>query len=151
MYLVHGFKWKRVPIRHHVILNNVDEAAPDYIMQYSTPDALRESFMEKWPEIMKNIPRLHFLEQYNPEDHKQSYICQPYAFVADRVIEAELNINIREAQEKGPSISPAAWDAFVDLKEKLAGKDEEIGWFVVYNGNTDREDEVRVYSLMAFD
>ena len=131
-----------MPIRHHVILNNVDEAAPDYIMQHSTPNALRESFTKMWPDIMKSIPKLDFLEQYNPEDHKQSYVCQPYAFVADKVIEAELNINIREAQERGPSISPAAWDAFVDLKEKLMGKEGEIGWFVVYNGNAAREEEV---------
>ena len=39
IFVLHGFRWARTPIRHHVILNNVDDAAPDYIMQPTTLDA----------------------------------------------------------------------------------------------------------------
>ena len=40
---------------HHVILNNVDDAVPDYIMQSTTPNALKASFTKKWPDIMAHL------------------------------------------------------------------------------------------------
>ena len=38
--------------RHHVILNHEDDAAPDYVMKSTTPDA--HSLTEKWPDIMRS-------------------------------------------------------------------------------------------------
>ena len=137
IFLIHGFKWPRTPIRHHVILQDVNEAAPDYLMQSSTPAALRASLTKLYPNIMKHIPEIQFIEQYDPEDEGPNAGCQPYAFVADKVIKSDLNINIREAQERNP-ISALAWDALVDLKEALVGKEEELGWYVVYNGDVGR-------------
>lgn len=140
IFLVHGFKWSRATIRIHVIINNIEEAAPDYLMSQTTPDAFRASFTKTYPEIMKNIPNLEFVEQYDPEDQRPT--APPYAFVADKVVKSNLSINVREAQEQEPTISPAAWDAFLDLKEKLGAQDEEVGWFAVYNGDVERCAEV---------
>ena len=36
--VLHGFHWVRTSIRYHVILNNVGDAAPDYVMQSTTRD-----------------------------------------------------------------------------------------------------------------
>ena len=33
VFVLCGFRWARTLIHHHVILNNVDDATPDYIMQ----------------------------------------------------------------------------------------------------------------------
>ena len=139
IFLVHGFKWPRVgpshsTIRPWIILNNVDDAAPDYLMQETTPAALKASFQRKFPEIMQHLPELHFVEQYDPDNPT---IFQPFAFVADKVITGDLSINVREAQCQ-LVISPAEWEAFADLKDNLAGEDAEIGWYVVYNGDVDR-------------
>ena len=137
IFLIHGFKWPRTPIRHHVILQDVNDAAPDYLMNATTPAALRGSLTKLYPNLMRHIPDIQFIEQYDPEDDGPNAGCQPYAFVADKVIKSDLNINIREAQEKNP-ISATAWDALVDLKEALVGQEEELGWYVVYNGDVAR-------------
>ena len=51
--------WSPKVARHHGPSTNlqfidVPEAAPDYIMQSTTPDALRASLTEKWPDIMRS-------------------------------------------------------------------------------------------------
>ncbi|KAL6715200.1 hypothetical protein ACLMJK_007464 [Lecanora helva] len=134
VYMVHGFKWERTPIREYVIIHNVYDAAPDYLMSPTTPEALIKSLRKSYPGIMKKIPAIHFIERYDPMDTGPNAGSQPYAFVADRVIEVDLSINIREAQEQN-AINPKDWESFAQLKEKLAGRDAEFGWFVVYNGD----------------
>ena len=141
VYLIHGFRWLRTPIREFVILQNVNDAAPDYLMQVTTPAAIKAALIKLHPDIMKRIPEIHFIEQHDPADENPDAVSQPYAFVADKVIEADLSINIREAQEKNP-ITAHAWDAFIDLKEALAGSEAEMGWFVVFNGDPDRAADV---------
>lgn len=32
VYVVHGFRWPRGKIRIHVILNNIDDAAPEWLV-----------------------------------------------------------------------------------------------------------------------
>lgn len=134
LFVLHGFKWKRTPIRHHIILKDVEDAAPDYLMHDATPAALRESFTKLWPHLMKHLPDLDFIEQNDPLDETPLAAFQPYAFVASKVVKGDLNINLREAQAQ-LGLSPAAWDAFYALRDELTGNsEEEIGLYVVSNG-----------------
>ncbi|KAG9787227.1 hypothetical protein KCU88_g2058, partial [Aureobasidium melanogenum] len=48
-----------------------------------------------------------------------------------------LSINIDEVIAQGPGTSAKAWEAFADLRDKLA-EGEKIGWWVVYNGDPER-------------
>ncbi|EXJ82840.1 hypothetical protein A1O3_06655 [Capronia epimyces CBS 606.96] len=57
-----------------------------------------------------------------------------------------LSVNVDEVIAEGPGTSAKAWEAFADLRDKLA-EGEKIGWWVVYNGDPDRsydEDDVDV-------
>ena len=47
------------------------DAAPDYSMQSTTPDALRASFTEKLPDIMTHLPNLQFVEMHDPTVRSQ--------------------------------------------------------------------------------
>ena len=132
VYLVHGFRWPRASIRYHIILNNIDDAAPEYIVIPKTSEALLESFQEKWPEIMKPLPKLRFIEQYDPADTSNSATSQPFAFVADKVESCGLSLDVCEAMNEG--VSKGGWDALMDLKDQLAPT-EKLGWWVVYNGD----------------
>lgn len=120
-------------------MNNIDDAAPDYLMSGLTPDAMISALRAKHPKQVKALPDLTFVEQYDPDDVGPKAGCQPYAFVADRVVEADLSIDVGEAMNK--SISVKEWDAMVDLRDELA-KDEKVGWYVVYNGDVDRDGRV---------
>ncbi len=135
VYLVHGFRWPRKAIRIHIIMNNVEEAAPDWLMAPSTTTALIANFEAIYPNLMPALPNLRFIEQYNPADTSTNAISQPYAFVTDKVERSETSIDVGEVMAQG--VAAAGWDALADLRDQLA-PGEKIGWFVVYNGDEER-------------
>ncbi len=48
-----------------------------------------------------------------------------------------LSLNIEEVVAEGPGVTAAAWEAFAELRDKIA-PGEKIGWWVVYNGDPER-------------
>ncbi|KAL8709429.1 MAG: hypothetical protein Q9220_005812 [cf. Caloplaca sp. 1 TL-2023] len=134
VFLVHGFRWARNEIRVHVVLQEVDDAAPNNLMSGDSEEAMNENFQELYPGPMANLPPLRFIEPLNPNNEKFKYPSEPYVFVADVVVQSEDYIDVTEAMNKG--IRAAQWDAMADLRDQIA-KGEKIGWFVVHNG--DRE------------
>ncbi|KAF2274648.1 uncharacterized protein EI97DRAFT_95776 [Westerdykella ornata] len=132
-WLVHGFRWPRSLIRVHVILENLDDAAPGWLMAPRTTAALLENFRNLHPEQMRMLPSLQFIEQYDPNDWSTSE--QPYAYVCDQVHEIKLSVDIDDVRGKG--VSSGAWAALADLRDKVAAG-EKIGWFIVVNGDVER-------------
>lgn len=45
-YLCHGFRWHRPSIRYFVVIQNVDDAAPEWIVARQSPIALLDQFYE---------------------------------------------------------------------------------------------------------
>lgn len=138
-YLVHGFRWGRVKIRHYVILNSVDDGMPEYIMSAVSTKALLDSFAVKWPDIMDNAPKIRFVEQYDPANVTSAAQSQPYAFVCDTVIKGGLSVDVDQIRTH--SMGAAAWQTMADLRDVLDA-DAEMGWFAVYNGDEERADFV---------
>ena len=132
-WLVHGFRWPRPLIRIHIVLQNIDEAAPEWTMGPRTSESLLENFHRLYPEIMEHLPSLRFIEQYDPEDLETK--SHPYAYVCDQVHEVKLGLDVDEVRGKG--VSNEAWSALVDLRDKIAAG-EKTGWFVVVNGDVER-------------
>lgn len=191
VYLLHGFRWPReglTGIRVRTILHDLEDVSADYIQNPASQFAVLESFRKEYPEIMTSLPNLTLLEQYDPEDvSSDAAICQPYAFVGDRVVtiagggpntiqrplsgvihdsgkvpashgakkkapgevqgkamspspksrDTALSVNIEDVMASGPGVTPQAWEALADLRDKIANG-EKIGWFVIYNGDPDR-------------
>lgn len=48
-----------------------------------------------------------------------------------------LSLNVEEVVAEGPGVTAAAWEAFAELRDKIA-PGEKIGWWVVYNGDPGR-------------
>ena len=137
VYLVHGFRWPRAAIRIHIILNNIDDAAPEWIASPTTSSALRDNLVDLYPKIMHSLPDLRFIEQYDPSDDSHNAVSQPFAFVADQVEQCNLSLDLSESMKKG--IDSDKWDALMDLRDQLAPK-EKLGWYMVFNG-----DEMRLH------
>ncbi|GAB7344442.1 hypothetical protein MBLNU457_2286t2 [Dothideomycetes sp. NU457] len=138
-YLVHGFRWPRPLIRIHIILQNLDDAAAEWLVAPGTTATLLENLEELYPELTSNLPDLRFIEQYDPSD--MSVVSQPYAYVADIVHEIRLGLDIDEVRGKG--VSNEQWGSMMELRDKLA-PEEKVGWYVVVCG-----DELR--SAPSFD
>ncbi|KAF2257772.1 hypothetical protein CC78DRAFT_179555 [Lojkania enalia] len=132
-WLVHGFRWPRPLIRIHIILQNLDDCAPEWLMAPATASELMDNFNQLYPDIMPKLPSLRFIEQYDPEDLISK--DHPYAYVCDQVHEIQLSVDVDELRGKG--VANDAWDALVDLRDKLA-PGEKVGWFVVVNGDVER-------------
>jgi hypothetical protein len=132
-WLVHGFRWPRPLIRIHIILQNLDDAAAEWLIAPATTAALLENFRHLYREQMQSLPSLRFIEQYDPNDLTTT--GQPYAYVCDQVHEVQLGVDIDEVRGKG--IANDAWASLADLRDKIA-PGEKIGWFVVVNGDVER-------------
>jgi hypothetical protein len=134
-YLIHGFRWPRPLIRIHIILQNLDDAAAEWLMAPSTTNALLSNFRKLHPDSMTHLPDLRFLEQYDPLNESTEAKSQPFAYVADIVHEVRLGVEIDEIRGKG--VTNEAWGAIVDLRDAIA-PGEKVAWFVVVCGDTER-------------
>ncbi|KAF2640361.1 hypothetical protein P280DRAFT_499063 [Massarina eburnea CBS 473.64] len=132
-WLVHGFRWPRHAIRVHIILQNLEDCAPGWLMAPATVAELTSNLQTLFPEHMKHIPRLRFIEQYDPDD--LSAADQPYAYVCDQVHDIRLGVDVDEVRSKG--VAGDTWNALVELRNELA-PGEKLGWFVVVNGDVER-------------
>ena len=136
VYVLHGFRWPRPAIRIHIILNNLDDAAPEYIVSPETSASLAQNFRELYPDIMSSLPDLRFVEQYDPDDTSNGAL-QPFAYVADKVELCRLSVDIGEIMGQG--VNAEGWGALIELRDQLA-PGEKVGWWVVYNGDELRSD-----------
>ena len=134
-YLLHGFRWPRPLIRIHIVMQDMDDAAPEWLVAPGTTLALQKNFTELYPECMRHLKGLRFIEQHDPNDVSAAGVSQPYAYVADMVEEVKLGRDIDEVRGKG--LNNDQWAAIMDLRDKLA-PDEKVGWFVVVCGDEDR-------------
>ncbi|TVY92736.1 hypothetical protein LAWI1_G002547 [Lachnellula willkommii] len=57
-YLVHGFRWQRAMIRIHIILNNLDDAAAEWIMAPATSATFLNSFYTLYDFLPPSNPPL---------------------------------------------------------------------------------------------
>jgi hypothetical protein len=136
-YLIHGFRWPRPLVRIHIILQNLDDAAAEWLIAPATTETLLENFAELWPQTVANLPSLRFVEQFDPTDETSTASSQPYAYVADICHQVKLGIEVDEVRGKG--LGDEQWNALMELRDKLA-PDEKVGWFVVVCGDEDRTD-----------
>ncbi|KAL9100706.1 MAG: hypothetical protein Q9163_003951 [Psora crenata] len=135
IYLVHGFRWPRKAIRIHVILHNVEDAAPDYTMSTSSNRAMISSLQRLYPHLLDDLPNLQMVEEYDPNDESASSSVREYAYLADKVVKHNTCIDVKEVQDQG--IAAGQWGAMADLREEVA-KGEKLGWWVVFNGDPER-------------
>jgi hypothetical protein len=131
--LVHGFRWPRVAIRIHIILENLEDCAAEWLMAPATIEQLTQNFHKLFPEQLAHLPSLRFIEQYDPDDEYTK--DQPYAYVCDQVTEIKLGVDIDEV--RGVGLQSDAWSALTELRDKVA-PGEKVGWFVVVNGDVER-------------
>ncbi|KAL8779797.1 MAG: hypothetical protein Q9213_006782, partial [Squamulea squamosa] len=110
-------------------------------MSNDSEEAMNENFRELYPGPMANLPPLRFIEPLNLNNEKFKYPSEPYAYVADVVVQSEDVIDVTEVMNKG--IRAAQWDAMADLRDIIA-KGEKIGWFVVHNGDRDLAQQERL-------
>ena len=124
----------------HVLKNGLEAASPDWIMSSATSEALTTNFRKRWPRLMAKLPNLRFFEQHDPVATARLERHSDFAFVADEVKELDgLSIDAAAltriaAPEEGKDLG--ALEALRDILSKGA----EIGWWIVYNGDTERDD-----------
>lgn len=67
-YLCHGFRWKRRSIRVYVVVQNLDDAAPEWIIRRGSPRNLIESFYS----LFDFLPECAFLPTLSSSTAPQS-------------------------------------------------------------------------------
>ncbi|KAI9696129.1 MAG: hypothetical protein M1836_005960 [Candelina mexicana] len=136
VYIVHGFRWPRPLIRVHVVLNNLDDASPEWLMSPECQACMLLNFQKLFPSIMARLPNLRLIEQHDEKDESASAISQPYAYIADKVTVCGLSEDVGKIMGEGTTAP--VWDAMIQLRDKLV-PGEKLGWYVVYNGDVERD------------
>jgi len=134
-YLLHGFRWPRPLIRIHIILQNLDDAAAEWLVAPDTTISLLRNFQELYPDTMTHLDRLRFIEQYDPNDTSPGAASQPFAYVADMVHEVKLGVAVDDVISGG--IKNEQWAAMMELRDKVA-PEEKVSWYVVVCGDEER-------------
>lgn len=67
-YLIHGFRWERSLIRIHTIINNLEEAAPEWIMAPATSNTFLNSFYTLYDFLPPSDPPVPFDAPPTPLD-----------------------------------------------------------------------------------
>lgn len=134
-YLLHGFRWPRPLIRIHIILQNLDDAAAEWLVAPGSSETLTENLKQLYPDSMAHLPRLRFVEQYDPHDESPGSGSQPFAYVADMCEEVKLGIAVDDVISRG--IRNEQWAAMMELRDKLA-PEEKVSWYVVVCGDEER-------------
>lgn len=135
VYLLHGFRWPRPLIRIHIILQNLDDAAAEWLVAPDTTSTMLANFHQLFPDSMQHLSMLRFIEQYDPNDTSSNSASQPYAYVADIVEEIKLGIDVEEVRGKG--VKNEQWSAMMELRDRLA-PEGKVGWYVVVCGDEER-------------
>lgn len=138
IFLIHGFRWERNDLRRFVAAEDVLDAAPDYTMSTFSNKAMVNALRRSYRPLLAQLPKLTLVESYDPDDDSAE-IAEPYAYVADTIIRQDKAINASDVINHGPALKPEGWIAMCDLRDILA-KDEQIGWWVIYNGDPERAD-----------
>lgn len=134
-YLLHGFRWPRPLIRIHVILQNLDDVATEWLVAPNTTLELLRNFNELHPDLMKHLPQLRFVEQYDEKDEGLNGVSQPFAYVADMVEEVKLGVEVDEVRGRG--LNTDQWTSIMALRDKLA-PEEKVGWYIVVCADEER-------------
>ncbi|KAF2147498.1 uncharacterized protein K452DRAFT_282506 [Aplosporella prunicola CBS 121167] len=136
-YLLHGFRWPRHLIRIHIILQNLEDAAAEWLMAPATTACMRENLETLHPQLLEALPNLQFVEQYDTElaESMPGGNVQPFAYVADVVEEVKLGVEVGEVMGRG--VGNEAWAALTELRDQIA-PGERVAWFVVVCQDVER-------------
>ncbi|RKF54306.1 putative developmental regulator protein [Erysiphe neolycopersici] len=63
IFLIHGFRWARISIRILIILNNIEDAASEWIMAPDTSKSLLDNFYKKYDFLPQCRPPLSTSQQ----------------------------------------------------------------------------------------
>lgn len=148
VYKLHGFQWPRagIPsIRVFIVLENIDDAAAEYIQQKKTSDLILGAIRKNHPNVQKYLPDLQLIEQYDPEDTSDAAVSQPHAFVADTVTILPdtarpmhgLSMKLEQEEPLNKLISSEAETTLAEVRDAIA-PGQQIGWWIVYNGDPER-------------
>lgn len=103
-YLCHGFRWKRRSIRVYVVVQNLDDAAPEWVVKRGSPRSLIESFYN----LFDFLPECTFpptrRSSFAPRSYSQSYSLDRSS-VADDDDDAASHYTARSARGRSTSRS----------------------------------------------
>lgn len=104
-YLCHGFRWKRRSIRVYVVVQNLDDAAPEWVVKRGSPRSLIESFYN----LFDFLPECTFpptrRSSFAPRTYSQPHSLDRNSSIADDDDDAASHYTARSARGRSTSRS----------------------------------------------
>ncbi|KAH8839152.1 hypothetical protein MCOR27_005689 [Pyricularia oryzae] len=174
-YLCHGFRWHRPSIRVYVIVQDIGDAAPDFISGTRSATAILDSFynlfdflpppktrddQQKQPPAATDSASsqawsaIRLLEEYDPSMLGEA--ARPHAYVADHVVRVDLSASVVDEmaryqarlKESGAMGGPHSDETG---RRQRAAKDRKAGWLEKLRDQLQRGEEIRWYVVVNGD
>ncbi|KAM3077082.1 hypothetical protein ACMFMF_004998 [Clarireedia jacksonii] len=76
-YLLHGFRWHRSNIMVHIVINDLEDAAPEWIMAPATSNALLNSFYTLYDFLPpSNPPPIDYFSEPSPTEEANPSVAE---------------------------------------------------------------------------
>lgn len=127
-----------------MVLHNLEDAAAEYLQQPLTSQLILDSLKKTNGDLMTHLPDLQFIEQYDPDDTTSNEaVSKSHAYVGAKVMTltepgGNESWDTKGLDRDGSGLSQSGMEALEQLRDRLA-PGEKIGWWLVYNGDPERE------------
>ncbi|KAK0718263.1 hypothetical protein B0T26DRAFT_599184, partial [Lasiosphaeria miniovina] len=171
-YLCHGFRWQRKSIRVFVVVQNLDDASPEWIASSTTSQALLESFYNLFDFLppaesdggvdtasadefrAQDWSVVKVLEEYDPDNLDE--VSRPHAYVSDYVVRVDLSVSIVEEIQRYEERMRAGRDPPMagPSSDETASKkksSKKPGWFEKLRDQLQRGEDIRWYVIVNGD
>ncbi|TLD27211.1 hypothetical protein PspLS_04976 [Pyricularia sp. CBS 133598] len=177
-YLCHGFRWHRPSIRVYVIVQDIGDAAPDFISGTRSATAILDSFYNLFdflppPKTLRDEQQqqqsppaatdsassqawsaVRLLEEHDPSMLGET--TRPHAYVVDHVVRVDLSASIVDEmaryearlKESGAMAGPHSDETG---RRQRAAKDRKAGWLEKLRDQLQRGEEIRWYVVVNGD
>lgn len=166
-YLCHGFRWHRPAIRSFVIINNLDDVAPDWIIGRTSASVILDQFRHSYDFLSSRslaatapteegdlspppsrVPASDdevLMHDWSPVMLLEEYdldetksASRPFAYVADHVVRVDLGVNVAREMTNYQTMADQGGNVwFEKLRDKLQAA-EDIQWYVVVCADCER-------------
>lgn len=162
-YLCHGFRWYRRSIRIFVIVNSLDDCAPDWIVGRTTAATILSQLAESFPFVPRlesddddvSMPRpsrvapsedsvlmhawspVKLLEEYDESETERA--ARPYAYVADHVVRVDAGADVAAEMATYDATLGQGNAAWLERLRENVQPEEESRWYVVVCDDAERE------------
>ncbi|KAL2159896.1 hypothetical protein VTH06DRAFT_2029 [Thermothelomyces fergusii] len=179
-YLCHGFRWQRQSVRVYVVLQDLDDASPEWVIPAKSSRCILESFYEQFDFLPRCSPESG-RDSPTPESGREgglsgasrgdfdaqswsavklleeydpddlSAVSRPYVYVADYAVRIDLSCSIRDEMARYEQRQLRSANPATSVSSGCSPAQGRPGWFERLRDRLQAGEEIQWYVVVNND